>query len=155
MWKLSWTRKLFPGPGPIMRKLLTNVNDEWPFWRTGILQLDSRERNVVAQLVALLLVRGPVNLPLVQKRLVSYGNASSTSASRCYSFDSFRPQVGNQMVGEGVTFLPRHESPKRERRIVGAIRRRNLRSTLENQLDALEQRLRDQRLEVAPNVPDS
>lgn len=30
-WKVSCTRKLFPGPGPIMRKLLTYVIDCWPF----------------------------------------------------------------------------------------------------------------------------
>src|SRR5215472_10857869 len=29
----SWTRKLFPAPWPMMRKLLTNVTLAWPFWK--------------------------------------------------------------------------------------------------------------------------
>src|SRR5262249_31306467 len=35
-WKVSWTRKLFPGPGPIMRKLLIPVNETWPFCRLAL-----------------------------------------------------------------------------------------------------------------------
>src|SRR4029077_7596238 len=33
MCMVSCTRKLFPGPWPMIRKLFTNVRFAWPFWR--------------------------------------------------------------------------------------------------------------------------